>query len=141
MPLEILRLIANHVKANHLGKTYAAESGFLIERDSRHGSRTRRRVRPPRTALPDLKARKAHSLLPDLAVEVVSPNDRPAEVSEKVEAWLAAGTRMVWVVEPANRTLTLHAPGSADQTLTAQDAIDGGEVLPGFSCKVGDFFD
>ena len=78
---------------------------------------------------------------PDLAVEVVSPSDRPADVAEKVEAWLAAGTRMVWVVEPANRTLTLHAPGAAEQTLTDQDMLDGGEILPGFSCKVGDFFD
>ena len=78
---------------------------------------------------------------PDLAVEVVSPSDRPAEVAEKVETWLATGARMVWVAEPRNRTVTIHVAGLENRTLTAEETLEGGEILPGFTCKVSDFFD
>jgi len=78
---------------------------------------------------------------PDLAVEVVSPGDRPAEVAEKVETWLATGTRTVWVAEPRNRTVTIHVAGLENRTLTAEETLEGGEILPGFTCKVSDFFD
>ena len=139
--LEIARRIANHAKPNKLGKTYAAETGFVIERgpDTVRGPDVGfvRRERLSQITKPD----KYVPFAPDLAVEVLSPNDRPAEVREKVDSWLAAGTLVVWVVDPAKRILTLHSRSSADRTLTSEETVDGGEILPGFSCKVGDFFE
>ena len=139
--LEIGRLIGNHVKAHRLGKTYAAETGFLIER----GPDT---VRGPdvsfvrKERLVEITHPEKHvPFAPDLAVEVVSPGDRPAEVAEKVETWLATGARMVWVAEPRNRTVTIHVAGLENRTLTAEETLEGGEILPGFTCKVSDFFD
>lgn len=79
---------------------------------------------------------------PDLAVEVLSPDDRPGYVREKVAEWLEAGTRAVWVVDPRTRTVTVHEPArSASPVVYTEDAaVPGGEVLPGFSLAVRDVF-
>ena len=77
---------------------------------------------------------------PDLAVEVISPNDRYSEVAEKVEDWLAAGTRMVVVVDSRRRVAVVHLPGREPVTLTEQDTLDGGDVVPGWSMPVADIF-
>src|SRR5262245_20643624 len=117
---EIARVIANHVRANRLGKTYAAETGFLIERNPDT-------VRGPDVGFDRWERLAAISnpekhvpFAPDLAVDVVSPSDRPADVAEKVEAWLSSGTRMVWVVDPAEQIVTIHRPGQEDRVLAAE---------------------
>ncbi len=138
---EIGRLLANHVKAQRLGKIYAAETGFLIERDPDT-------VRGPDVSfvrqerLAEITDPERHvPFAPDLAVEVLSPSDRPAEVAEKVAAWLSAGTRVVWVVDPGDRTVTVYADDRPHRTLGAGDILDGGDCLPGFACAVAEFFD
>jgi Uma2 family endonuclease len=74
---------------------------------------------------------------PDLAVEVVSPGDSAHEVAEKVADYLAAGTRLVWVVHQRRKTVTVHDPGAKPRVLTAADTLDGGDLLPGFLVPVG----
>ena len=76
---------------------------------------------------------------PDLAIEVISPTDRYTEVNEKVADYLAAGTRMVVVVNPRNRTVNVHTPGNT-LTLTISDTLDGGDVVPGWQMPVADIF-
>jgi len=138
--LKIGRLIGNHVESAKLGDCYAAETGFLIERDpdTVRGADVAF-VRSQRLALitdPD----KHVPFAPDLAVEVISPNDRSDEVEEKVQAWLAAGSSLVWTVDPERRTVTIHRPSAEPITLTEDQKIEGGEVVPGFECRVADFF-
>jgi Uma2 family endonuclease len=70
-----------------------------------------------------------------------SRTDRLADVDSKTQAWLAAGTAMVWVVWPDPRTVLVHRPGQPPRILHDQDAITGEEVLPGFQCAVAEFFD
>lgn len=77
---------------------------------------------------------------PDLAVEVVSPSDRPGEVQEKIEQYLAAGVPLVWRVDPHRRTVTVHTPGQPPVTLGEGDTLDGGQVVPGFTLPVADIF-
>ena len=77
---------------------------------------------------------------PDLAVEVVSFDDRPREVAEKARAWLAAGARLVWVANPKSRTVDVYRPGADVETLTASEQLIGGDVLPGFACPVAEVF-
>jgi Uma2 family endonuclease len=81
------------------------------------------------------------SIYPDLAVEVVSPHDLAYEVNEKVADFLEAGTPLVWVVHPKSRTVEVHRPGHDGIILHADRELDGGEVLPGFCCRVGDLFE
>jgi Uma2 family endonuclease len=80
------------------------------------------------------------TVAPDLAVEVVSPNDLYDEVSAKVDEWLNAGVRLVWVVDPKGRTVTVYTPGTAGKVLRENDKLNGNKVLPGFRCQVRELF-
>ena len=76
---------------------------------------------------------------PDLVVEIVSPHDRPGAVRDKVKEYIAAGTRMVWVVDAQSRSVSVHRPGSSS-VVRADGALEGGEVLPGFRLPLRDLF-
>ena len=80
-------------------------------------------------------------LAPDLAVEIVSPSDRWTTVSDKVEAYLAAGVRPVWVFEPSRRAVRVYTP-ERERRLRADrgDALDGGDVLPGLRLPLAELF-
>jgi Uma2 family endonuclease len=95
--------------------------------------------------LADDKPPRGHSrIAPDLAVEVVSPNDSAYEIAEKVADYLAAGVPLVWEVNPHGKFVLIHRPRSSPlgpiTSLTDADTISGEEVLPGFACPVRDFF-
>ena len=77
---------------------------------------------------------------PDLVVEVASPGDRRTAVDDKARMWLACGVRLVWVVHPDTRTVDVHRAGGPAVTLAGDDALDGGDVLPGFACGLGAIF-
>jgi Uma2 family endonuclease len=78
---------------------------------------------------------------PDLAVEILSPTDRPRRVLDKILFYLRHGVRLVWVVDPEDRTVTVYTPGNdGGQPLQGDDLLDGGDVLPGFRVRVEDLF-
>ena len=77
---------------------------------------------------------------PDLAVEVLSPEDTVYEVEEKVEEWLSAGAKAVWVVNPRKQTVAVHRLQVPVRIFTARDRLDGENVLPGFSCDLAKVF-
>jgi Uma2 family endonuclease len=119
---------------------FGAETGFLITRDPDT-------VGAPDIAfiqeenLPDVDPTEAYwPYAPDLAVEVVSPRDTTGDVDDKIRAWLDAGTRLVWVVDPRLQTVTSYRSG-ADVTLNAAgQPLDGGDVVVGFSCAIDEIF-
>lgn len=76
---------------------------------------------------------------PDLAVEVLSPNDPAPNVRLKIEEYLQAGVKLVWEVEPESRTVLIHRLDGTTQMLHDRDTLSGESVVPGFSCKVADF--
>ena len=132
--------LAQYVKAHDLGFVFAAETGYKLASNPDTvlapdiAFLRRERVEP--TGL--LKGYRENA--PDLAVEVMSPGDTVREVTEKAGKWLAAGALMVWVVNPKKRTVTVYrAPGEVT-TLDEKDHLDGGEVVPGFRCKVSEIF-
>ncbi|MGO9598222.1 MAG: Uma2 family endonuclease [Isosphaeraceae bacterium] len=77
---------------------------------------------------------------PDLAVEVISPGDLVSELNQKLEEYLRAGVKLVWIVDPQQRSVTVHHPDGMSQRLHETDEISGEEVIPGFRCSVGTFF-
>lgn len=77
---------------------------------------------------------------PALAVEIVSPSDRMAEVEAKAQEYLDAGTREVWVVSPFSKSVQVWRAGGAVLLLKGDDRLESPELLPGFSARVGDFF-
>lgn len=78
---------------------------------------------------------------PDLVVEVVSPFDRPSEVATKVREWIEAGARQVWVLYGDNRTVHVARSMQDRVTLSEDEILDGGDAVPGFSCRVSELFD
>ena len=77
---------------------------------------------------------------PDLAVEVLSGRERPADVHHRVEEYLSNGFPLVWVVYPSTRSVTAHRADGSTAEYRGQDEITGEAALPGFNCPVADFF-
>jgi Uma2 family endonuclease len=78
---------------------------------------------------------------PDLAVEILSPDDTAARMQRKVAKYLAAGTRTVWVMDPGAMTITVYEKSGSFRTLTAADSIDAPTLIPGFSIPVRTLFE
>ena len=78
---------------------------------------------------------------PDLAVEVISPSDRTREVLGKVSDYLAAGSRIVWVVNPVREEVSVFRSPFAPRVLAGTDLLDGEDVLPGFFVSVAEIFE
>ena len=132
--------LGSHAMQNRLGKMYTAEPGFFLERDPDH-------VRAPDVAF--VRRERIEAIgrqsgywpeAPDLAIEVISPNDRYTEVDEKTADWLVAGTRMVVVVNPRNKTVKVHRSPTNIVTLTMTDTLDGDDVVPGWQMPITDIF-
>ncbi len=80
-------------------------------------------------------------VVPDLVVEVVSPNDTRRKVYDKALMWLSYDVALVWIVQPETRSVDVYRRGPAVVTLDEHDTLDGLDVLPGFTCAVGAIFD
>lgn len=132
--------LRRYVEEHPIGVVCGAETGFVLFRspDTVRGPDAAfvTRERTERQAAPE----KFFEGAPDLAVEVVSPGDSEREVGEKVRDYLAAGTRLVWVIRPRRRTLTVHRPGGEPRVLGPGERLDGGDLLPGFSLAVERLF-
>ena len=140
LSVKVTRSLSNYVAAHNLGEVCGSETGFLIGSDPDH-------VRAPDLAFVRRERDDAAGFVPgyfpgppDLAVEVISHHDRYTDVEEKVADWLAAGVQLVILVNPRNRSVTLRAPDQPPVTLTDQDNLDGGAVIPGWQMPVRDIF-
>jgi Uma2 family endonuclease len=80
------------------------------------------------------------TITPDLAVEVLSPNDLAWDIDQKVVEYLGAGVPLVWVVHPEIRAMRVHRKGGPASWLGEEDEMSGEDILPGFSCRVGAIF-
>ena len=119
-----------------LGDVLAAETGFTLQR----GPDT---VRAPDVAFVAWERRPTSTrgfaaLAPDLAVEVLSPSDRPGEVLAKVADWLTAGTRLVWVIDPDRRIARVYRADGSESILDGEQVLDGETTLPGFELPLAD---
>ena len=116
-----------------------SESGFVIS----HNPDT---VRAPdgafvaRDRVTEPPPQKYFDGAPDLALEVVSPSDTATEVHEKVDEWLQAGARLVWVVYPRRRTVVVYRSPREAVILREGDTLSGEDVMPGFELPVAEVF-
>ena len=77
---------------------------------------------------------------PDLAIEVLSPDQHMPQFLDKIQFYLLYGVQLVWVIDPATSTITVQIPGQEARILRSGEVLDGGEVLPGFNVAVDDIF-
>jgi Uma2 family endonuclease len=89
----------------------------------------------------DAPSRGYDDIPPDLVVEVLSPRDIATELDQKVEEFLRAGVRLVWVVNPDTRTVRIHRLDGSISGLHETDELSGEDVLPGFACPVAALFE
>lgn len=134
--VNVIRHLDAHVYQNKMGRLYTAETTFQV------GDRT---VKPD-VAFVSIDRltgdkTKGFSIPPDLAIEVVSPSDAQSRVAEKALAYLEAGTRLVWVLEPVSKTVTIYRSEKDIETLTSDDMLTGEDVVPGFACPVARLFE
>lgn len=135
----VLALLRHHAKERRLG-TVGPEIGFVLARNPDT-------VRAPdvafirRDRVPARDDRGFFKGPPDLAVEVLSPDDRPSEIRDKTAEYLSHGTPVVAIVDPDARTVAVHRRGAAPLMLTMDDALDLDDVLPGFRCAVREIFE
>jgi Uma2 family endonuclease len=132
--------LAQHVDEHRLGTVYAAETGFRLSSD------------PDTVRAPDVAFVRRASVeavgevegfwpaAPDLAVEVISPGDSYSEVEEKVFAWLDAGSKMVVVINPQQRSATVYKSPTEITVLAEADVLAGGDIVPGFELEVREIF-
>jgi Uma2 family endonuclease len=136
------RLVGNHVDANDLGDVTAAETGFSLSGDGLN-------VLAPdigfiaKNRIPDQLPQGYVPFAPDLAVEVVSPGNKPADIRAKVEKYLQYGTKLVWIVYPEQKKIDVYRPsdkGALVEFISEDGLLDGGDVLLGFSMLVREIF-
>jgi Uma2 family endonuclease len=137
--MRLARLLANYVNQHKLGLTVGAETGFILRRkpDTVRGADI---AFVSNARLPDPLPKAYFPGAPDLAVEVVSPDDRYKDVERKAKDYVDGGAQLVWVVDPRKRTITVHRPDSKPLILHEGEELDGAQVVPGFRCAVAEVF-
>jgi Uma2 family endonuclease len=127
--MRVAAQLFRHVEVRELGTVYAAETGFLLARNP-HTVRAPDAAFVRRERVEEVEETEGYwPGAPDLAVEAISPGDAYAEVEGKVTDWLRAGSRMVIVVDPSNRTVKIHRSLTDVAVLTEDGEIDGADVV------------
>jgi Uma2 family endonuclease len=133
-------MLASYVEQNELGMVFGEQTGFILSR------------RPDTVRAPDASFVREGRIpddrnltdyfpgAPDLAVEVLSPSNGASTMAHKIIQYFAAGTQLVWVVNPKAKLVVVHAPDREPVTLHEGDALDGEDVIPGFHYKIAQLF-
>jgi Uma2 family endonuclease len=133
----LLVLIGHHALTNELGTVYGPDTTFNVEGQDRLPDVSFVSVdRLPAEGEP----LTAWDFAPDLAVEVVSPNDIYQKLMNKVFDYLDAGVQEVWLIAPESKTVTIYYSFTDVKILTERDVLTCEKLLPGFRCLVGDLF-
>ena len=132
---KVIWYLSSHVYENGLGELYTAETIFQV------GERLMKPdvafVSTPRL---DVDEDKSFPIPPDLAIEVVSLSDVHSRVVRKALDYLNAGTRLVWVLDPVSKTVTVYRSENDIEILTNEAILTGEAVVPGFACPVAQLF-
>lgn len=137
----IIQIVGHYVRKNKLGITTSSETGYKLSSN------------PDTVKAPDMafKSNKTLSkgdivkgyseIMPDLVVEVNSPADKFIRIIKKVDSWLKAGVKEVWVFDPEERSIAIYKDNSRTRILDINDELDRTDILPGFKCSVREFFE
>jgi Uma2 family endonuclease len=135
----LVQLIWNHAEAHDLGIVLGADGAL--------------RLFPGLVRIPDasfvawerLPGRKLPDdpipeLVPDLAIEVISVSNTPAEMQRKVRDYFKAGAQLVWLIQPPSRTADVYSSADRRRRLRKNQSLDGGDVLPGLTIPLPTLF-
>lgn len=139
--LRLARILGNYCEERALGWVNGPETGYQCFPGSP------KLVRKPDVSFvrlgrfPNEQPPQGHTkIAPDLAVEVVSPQDLFYDISERVDDYRGAGVPLIWVVDPRSRCVVIHRLRGPIGGVREQDDLDGEDVVPGFRCAVRELF-
>lgn len=139
--LRIGQLVMNYLDTHPIGKASGSDAGYQCY------PHDPLKVRKPDVSVilnerlpPDDELEGWSRVPPNLAVEVVSPNDTYSEVEEKVREYRNAGVDLIWVIDPPNRQVRVHRADGTFADFHVGEYLDGEQVLPNFRCAVADLF-
>ena len=135
----IISLLVTYVRTHSLGRVWTKVGFRLFHDPDTVLAPDVAFVRDDRLPAPD--AAGFYRGAPDLAIEVLSPDDRPGDVRRKVRDYLSAGTPMVVIVDPAARMATVHVRRATPRGLGETDTLDLDPIVSGFSASVGSLFE
>ncbi len=139
----LLVALGSFVQQHHLGRVLAAETGFQLGPNTVRAADVAFVSAARVPARDDAQRHRYWRLAPDLVGEVASPSQSRADMEETAQAWLAAGTKLVWVAWPQAQQVDVWLPVDTTRpaiTLGMSDALDGDGVLPGFTYAVAELF-
>lgn len=135
----IITAVNNYLAGNDVGFTLGADGAL--------------RILPERVRIPDVSficwnqrptktvpTERVPSLFPNLAVEVLSRSNTTAEIDAKIDDYFRAGTKLVWIVDPIARSVTVYTVPDDSSVLDESQNLEGGGVLPGFCLPLTDLF-
>jgi Uma2 family endonuclease len=136
----IVFYLMGYVLENDLGGVFGAETGFLLRRnpDVLRAADASFIAKERLAAIED--PNKYTPFPPDLAVEVISPYDRAADILAKINDFIEGGVRLMWVIYPSTRQVMVYRPGHDPILLKADGELSGYDVLPGFALQVARLF-
>ena len=133
--VKVIRYLDRHVEENQLGEVHVEATFQVGERG----------LKPDVAFMPtsqlDGDENTGFLIPPDLAIEVLSPTDVQWRVVDKAFAYLNAGTRFVWVLDPRSKTVTIYRSENDIVLLMREDTLTGEDVVPGFTCQVSQLFE
>ena len=136
---EIYMLIRLHVRAAGLPLNVGVSTGFRMNPYTLRFPGVQVTTEE-RMAAYDASAGGWPDFAPDVAIEVVSPSNTPSELNRKAREYFASGTLVMWIADPAPRTVVIKRPGVDDRVFGPEDTLIGAPEIPGFSCAVADIF-
>ncbi len=144
-------MLEHHAQAKKLGAVYSKTPFILTETDDSDWVIGARIPDVMFYSLDRLVAYETESanhgarplaLVPDLVIEVISPDDKYSEFDEKIDAYLLDGVRLIWVLNPPSREATIHAPHLEQPLHLAPDAVlEAGDLMPGFKISLAKLFE
>ena len=136
---ELQTRLSLFVRENKLGRVFAAETGFVLAEGTVRGIDISfvEKGKIAEFGIPD----NFFPVAPDLAVEVISPGNTSDEIQNKIEEYIAAGTKLIWIVYPKQKMIHVHRQSNIIKVLRETDELDGEDVLPNFKCRLSDIFE
>lgn len=137
---KLLLSLGNHVQQQHLGMVYPGDTVFVL-RGSPDDIQLKRRPDLAFVSRARVKPSKGYIYAaPDLAVEIISPSERPNDIRQKLREYLEHGVKQVWQIFPDGQEIVIHLPDGTSRTYRPGDVIDGGDLLPGLRLDVDAVF-
>lgn len=142
---KLLAFLESYVTEHNLGWVNGADAAYQCYEDAFPEDPDR--IRKPDVSFisldrlpPEEEPEGYCEIVPDLAAEIVSPHDTIYELSIKIDEYRKAGVKLIWVVVPNTKTVTVHRLDGSTQELRESDELSGEEVIPGFRCSVAEIF-